>query len=358
MIGSSNLACQISPECARARTLLLNITRIDPGFCCISPVLRRNEGYFWTNFCFFLTVTDEDTPSTLLQTPMLHMQEATLIYQVLPFPGKRGITETFSKYLWAFQLGLIGKDFGDNKRWFIRHVWSSPSFRLLQSMWFTAACLVIMYTYQGAIISAFAADRLKPRVSNIEELLKESKLGISTFKNSYPMAFFKRLVNTCYESLLHRMEHNMVGPPSKGDIPYWLDLIEEGKIVFIADPWWLKNVIGERFLKTGKCGLRMTNTEFGASYMSFAFRKELHNRSIFKSFNKGVRRFTEGSLHHRRMITSSLYYDICTGDSTAVVDPLNFSDLIGAFIIFGIGNGLACVIFALETFFEFKKNWR
>ncbi|GBL98982.1 hypothetical protein AVEN_70270-1 [Araneus ventricosus] len=128
--------------------------------------------------------------SILLATAVVSVT-ATLIYQVLPFPGKRGITESFQKYLWAFQLGLIGKDFGDNKRWFIRHVWSSPSFRLLQSMWFTAACLVIMYTYQGAIISAFAADRLKPRVSNIEELLKESKLGISTFKNSYPMAFFK-----------------------------------------------------------------------------------------------------------------------------------------------------------------------
>ncbi|CAL1301895.1 unnamed protein product, partial [Larinioides sclopetarius] len=122
------------------------------------------------------------------------------------------------------------------------------------------------------------------------------------------------------------MEHNMVGPPSKGDIPYWLDWIEEGKMIFVADPWWLKNVIGERFLKTGKCGLRMTNTDFGASYVSFAFRKELRNSSIFKKFNKGVRRFTEGSLHHRRMITNSLYYDICTGDSTAVVDPLHLSD--------------------------------
>ncbi|CAL1301894.1 unnamed protein product, partial [Larinioides sclopetarius] len=71
--------------------------------------------------------------------------------------------------------------------------------------------------------SAFSANKLKPRVSNIEELLKERSLGIGTFKNSYPMAFFKRLANTNYESLWHRMEHNMVGPPSKGDIPYWLD---------------------------------------------------------------------------------------------------------------------------------------
>ncbi|GBO37360.1 hypothetical protein AVEN_229561-1 [Araneus ventricosus] len=178
-------------------------------------------------------------------------------------------------------------EFGDNRRWFLRHVWSSPSFRLLQSLWFTAGCLVFMYTYQGAIISAFAGDKLKPRISTLEELLEDTKMGISTFKNSYPMAFFKRLANTNYGSIWFRLEHNLVIPPSKGTVPDWLDDIEDGKRVFIADMFWLKYLIGERFVKTGKCGLRATDIELGAAYMSFAFRKELRNKRVFESFNKG-----------------------------------------------------------------------
>ncbi|GBO39201.1 hypothetical protein AVEN_254751-1, partial [Araneus ventricosus] len=127
----------------------------------------------------------------LLVTTLAVSAVACLIYQLLPAREKRAKMETYSKYLWAFHTGLIGKEFGDNRRWFLRHVWSSPSFRLLQSLWFTAGCLVFMYTYQGAIISAFAVDKLKPRISTLEELLEDTKMGISTFKNSYPMAFFK-----------------------------------------------------------------------------------------------------------------------------------------------------------------------
>ncbi|GBM89725.1 hypothetical protein AVEN_216836-1 [Araneus ventricosus] len=179
------------------------------------------------------------------------------------------------------------EEFGDNRRWFLKHVWSSPSFRLLQSLWFTAGCLVFMYTYQGAIISAFAVDKLKPRISTLEELLEDTKIGISTFKNSYPMAFFKRLANTNYGSIWLRLENNLVNPPSKGTVPDWLDDIEDGKRVFIADMFWLKYLIGERFVKTGKCGLRATDIELGAAYMSFAFRKELRNKRVFESFNKG-----------------------------------------------------------------------
>ncbi|GBO37318.1 hypothetical protein AVEN_172611-1 [Araneus ventricosus] len=198
---------------------------------------------------------------------------------------------TFKNGITALKFCQYGQwcseEFGDNRRWFLRHVWSSPSFRLLQSLWFTAGCLVFMYTYQGAIISAFAGDKLKPRISTLEELLEDTKMGISTFKNSYPMAFFKRLANTNYGSIWFRLEHNLVNPPSKGTVPDWLDDIEDGKRVFIADMFWLKYLIGERFVKTGKCGLRATNIELGAAYMSFAFRKELRNKRVFQSFNKG-----------------------------------------------------------------------
>ncbi|GBM56423.1 hypothetical protein AVEN_56109-1 [Araneus ventricosus] len=222
----------------------------------------------------------------LFVTAFVISAAACLIYQILPAPEKRRIPEAYSKYLWVFQTGLIGQGFGENKRWFLKHVWSSPSFRLLQSLWFVAACVIFMYTYQGAIVSAFAADKLKPRISTIEELLEDTEIDVGTVANSYPMNFYKRLVNTSYESIWFRMENHLENLQRKGTIPGWLYSTEDGKMVFIAERFWLRNLIGERFMKTGKCALRATDTELGATYVAFAFRKQLRNESVFINFNK------------------------------------------------------------------------
>ncbi|GFU13622.1 glutamate receptor [Nephila pilipes] len=292
----------------------------------------------------------------LILTIIMLSGAATLIYQILPAKKKRKIPETFSRYFWGFQSSLVGKEFGGNDRWFLKHVWSSASFRFLQSMWFTGGCLVLMYTYQGAIISTFAADKLKPKISSIDELLADTKIQFSTFKNSYPMGFFKRLTNTKYEPLWLRMKNNLVSPPRKGVVPNWLDVVEDGKAIFIADTLWMKNLIGERFVKTGKCNLRTIDIEIGAAYVAFAFRKELKNKKIFKDFNKGLRRFNEGNLAQHKYITSTLYYDICTGSSVAVTDPLNLTDLAGAFIVLGVGNASAFMFFIVEFSMNSKRN--
>ncbi|GIY32619.1 hypothetical protein CDAR_37021 [Caerostris darwini] len=291
---------------------------------------------------------------TLLLTTIVVSATATLIYYVLPARNKRKKIEAFSRYLWAFQSGLSGKEFGDNNRWFVKHVSSSPSFTLLQSLWFTVCCLVMMYTYQGAIISTFTVDKLKPKISTIEELLQNTGIGISTFRDSYPMAFFSKLVNTKYESLWLRLKNNLVIPPSKGTVPSWLDAVEEGKEVFIADTLWMKNLVGERFLKTGKCGIRAIDVDLGAAYIAFAFRKQLKNSSVFKNFNKGMRRFNEGDLSKFKILISTVYYDICTSERMSVTDPLNLSDLAGAFIILALGNAFALILFV----FEYQKRNR
>ncbi|GIY32615.1 hypothetical protein CDAR_37001 [Caerostris darwini] len=127
------------------------------------------------------------------------------------------------------------------------------------SLWFTVCCLVMMYTYQGAIISTFTVDKLKPKISTIEELIQNTGIGISTFRDSYPMAFFSKLVNTKYESLGFRIKQNLVAPSSKDT---WVDAVEEGKVVFITETFYMKYLVGERFLKTGKCGIIATDVVF------------------------------------------------------------------------------------------------
>ncbi|GIY24230.1 hypothetical protein CEXT_611 [Caerostris extrusa] len=142
-----------------------------------------------------------------------------------------------------------------------------------------------------------------------------------------------------------------------GTVPSWLDAVEEGKEVFIADTLWMKkNLVGERFLKTGKCGIRAIDVDLGAAYIAFAFRKQLKNSSVFKNFNKGMRRFNEGDLSKFKILISTVYYDICTSERMSVTDPLNLSDLAGAFIILAMGNAFSLILFVFEYLKRNRKK--
>lgn len=82
-------------------------------------------------------------------------------------------------------------DFGFNNRWFLRYVYRSRSFQLLQCFWSLAACVVLMYTYKSAIISAFAANKLIPKIVTIDQLLKDTSVAIGTYKQTYLHTFCK-----------------------------------------------------------------------------------------------------------------------------------------------------------------------
>ncbi|GBM49802.1 hypothetical protein AVEN_70987-1, partial [Araneus ventricosus] len=73
-----------------------------------------------------------------------------------------------------------------NSRWFMRDIWADGSFRSLQSFWFLG-CLVLMYVFQGTIVSTYAANRLKPQFEDLEDFLNYPSVIVGTYENSYPV---------------------------------------------------------------------------------------------------------------------------------------------------------------------------
>ncbi|GIY24223.1 hypothetical protein CEXT_571 [Caerostris extrusa] len=279
----------------------------------LSGLVSSNRDPFLIFGVFSVTVW-----ATLLLTTIVISATATLIYYMLPARNKRKKTETFSRYLWAFQSGLTGNEFGDNNRWFVKHVSSSPSFTLLQSLWFTVCCLVMMYTYEGAIISTFTIDKLRPKISTIEELLQNTGIGISTFRDSYPMAFFsKDIIVLAFPSL----------------------------VGFYEDPIGVF-LMKQRALAIRRRVIRHSNFTQCTSN-SWILDLEAHDHTR-------MRRFSEGDLSKFKVIISTLHYDTCTGESMSVTAPLSLSDLAGAFIILVLGNAFALMLFV----FEFLKRNR
>ncbi|GFQ74627.1 PBPe domain-containing protein, partial [Trichonephila clavata] len=215
-----------------------------------------------------------------------------LIYSISPFSDKKKKTEAFLRYLWLFLTSLIGKDFDNNAlivdfgakdSWHLKHIWNTPSFRFVQGVWLVT-CLVFINSYQGSIISTYAAFKMKPKYESLEDLMKDKTVEIGTYANSFPYLCMARLTNTTFEPVFLRAKENLqyIGE----GIPPWMDPVEQGKAVIVGETGHTKYYIGERFKLTGKCGIRVIPLDFCAAYIALGSRNELSNKFI-NSFNIG-----------------------------------------------------------------------
>ncbi|GFU13626.1 glutamate receptor U1 [Nephila pilipes] len=269
---------------------------------------------------------------------------ACIIYTILPSTKEKKTTQAFFRYLWSFQISFIGKEFGSNKRWFIRHVCKSPSLKILRCTWFLT-CLVLMSAYSEIITSTFAADRLKPQFEKLEDFLDYPSIKIGTYKNSYPVLCLEKLANTKLESILVRLKNDLVKIDE--NISSWLDNVEAGKAAFIGETMYSKFMIGERFKLTGKCNLRITKFDICSGYIAVVSRKEMPERTL-KKIDKGVLKFIEGGFAKRQVLESVINYDICSESIQVVRYPLDLEDLLGAFAILVAGLDLSIFCFLME----------
>ncbi|XP_054707516.1 probable glutamate receptor [Uloborus diversus] len=252
----------------------------------------------------------------------------------------------FFKFFWLFYGTLLGKDIGSTNGWVLRNVLTAASFRFLIAVWMLGPVLVLMYTYQGAITSTFASNRMKPRIDNMMQLFKDTDVELCTLRKSYPADCLKKLIGTEYESLWHRAKKNLKPPPTE-TYPPWLDEVEDGKCVFVAETLFMKSIVGQRFKETGKCALRVTPTDFCTAYIAFAFRRNFAAET-FRKFDQRLLWYNEGRLERRELLESLADYDVCARQAPSATRALKFGDLSGAFLVLGVGAATATITLLLE----------
>ncbi|GFU13635.1 uncharacterized protein NPIL_429151 [Nephila pilipes] len=255
-----------------------------------------------------------------------------LMYSISPFSDKKKRIEALIRYMWLFLTSLIGKDLGTKSRWFLQPIWNTHSLRFVLSVWLMT-CLVFVNSYQGSIISTYAAFKLKPKYESLNDLMKDTSLEIGTYANSFPYLCLSRLTNTTFEPVFLRAKENMLYL-GKGTPP-WMDQVEQGAAVIVGEAGHTKYFVGERFKLTGKCGIRVIPLDFCASYVALGSRNEL-SKVFINNFNIGIQRFNEGGISTRQKTESVLFYDICTQTDTSSIHPLDLADLMGAFTILAV----------------------
>lgn len=90
----------------------------------------------------------------------------------------------------------------------------------------------------------------------------------------------QKLADTDLEDIWTRIQRNLI-KPSTG-IPSWMDAVEEGNAVYLFDISFAKYFIGERFRKTGKCGIGVTAIDMCSGYIGFPTRKGMSKRLLTK----------------------------------------------------------------------------
>ncbi|KAG8182849.1 hypothetical protein JTE90_000453 [Oedothorax gibbosus] len=272
---------------------------------------------------------------------------ATAVYFVLPTNETRSLPTVFSKYLWSFQISLLNKNFGYSCRWFMQHVYDSTSFRMLLLTWF-GPCLVLLYSYQRGILSAFASTKLQPKIASLDDLLNDKSIEPIVIVNSADEKAFRNLQSTRYETIWGRVKASLVEVDLPGTVPPWTERVHKGQAIFADSAHHLKARIGDWFQKTGECGLAVSKIELGYGYVALALRNEFLNTDFLKQLNRGIRLFNEGGLAHFSLLRSNRYFEKCSGENTAVSKPLNLIDLMGTFIVLGTGFSAASILFLIE----------
>ncbi|GIY06442.1 lig_chan-Glu_bd domain-containing protein [Caerostris extrusa] len=99
-----------------------------------------------------------------------------------------------------------------------------------------------------------------------------------------------KLVNTTFEPIFLRARENLlyVVPGT----PEWMEPVEEGRTVIVAETGYTKYLIGQRFKNTGKCGIRVIPLDLCSSYIALATPEKssqgtCSTTSIIQKFNEG-----------------------------------------------------------------------
>ncbi|KAG8175285.1 hypothetical protein JTE90_006645 [Oedothorax gibbosus] len=290
----------------------------------------------------------------ILSSILFMASAATAVYFVLPTYETRSLPTVFFKYLWSFQICLLNKNFGCSYRWFMRHACDSTSFRMLLLTWFLP-CLVLAYSYQGGILSAFASNKLQPKIASLDDLLNDESIEIIAWANTATEKSYGNLQNTRYGPIWERMKGSLVNRASPGTFPPWMERVHKGQAIVTAFSYDLKRLVGDWYKKRDECGLAdlaVSNIGLGNSYVALALRKEFINTNFLKQFNRGIRLFNEGGLAHFSLLRANRNYEKYTLGNTSVTKPLNLTDLMGAFVVLGTGLAAASVLFVIEMLYS------
>ncbi|KAK4012732.1 hypothetical protein OUZ56_024968 [Daphnia magna] len=225
------------------------------------------------------------------------------------------------------------------------------SFRVLAGIWVLCAT-VLVNSYTGIVISSLTTPKTKPSVDSFEDLAASSDTEIVLRHDTFIGEQILQATSGVFKVLGDRARQN----PENivGDVFKVTEKLETGHYAFPFVQTFVVAFVSSQYKKDQQCRFKASKPlPFSTGYYSWLFKKkssytDAHSRALANLWETGLTNFWA----YKVFLPSVPRADQCFVKSTHRVSrivPIQLSDLTSAFLIFGIGMGLATLSFLLEV---------
>ncbi|XP_046454085.1 ionotropic receptor 93a-like isoform X2 [Daphnia pulex] len=236
-----------------------------------------------------------------------------------------------------------------------QEAFSRTSFRLLTGVWVLCA-MVLVNSYTGIVTSSLTTPKMKPSIGSLEELAASRDIGVLIRHDTSIGEQILKATSGVYKVL---GDQARLHPDQILGDPFTLaSKLETGRYAYPFLRTFAIAFVGNQYKKDGKCRFKGSKPlPISAGYFSWLYKKnslytKVHSRALMDLWESGLMRFW---VNTQPTIPKA---DQCFADSKPRISrlvPIQLSDLTSAFLILGIGIGLATLSFVSELIF-FRLN--
>ncbi|XP_046453793.1 ionotropic receptor 93a-like [Daphnia pulex] len=229
------------------------------------------------------------------------------------------------------------------------------SFRVLIGVWVLCA-MVLVNCYTGIVTSSLTTPKLKPSINTLEDLAASNEVKIVIRSDTSTGVQILQATSGIYKILGDQVRSE---PDRIFDDPFKLEAkLQTSRFAYPYMHSFSLAFVGTQHKKDGKCRFKVSKMlPLSHGHYQFFFKK---GSWYTKTISKGVLELCETGLvrffvNHLPTIPRA---DECFAENKRRVSrpvPIQLTDLISAFLILGIGMGLATLIFLMESI---VSRWR
>ncbi|EFX78831.1 hypothetical protein DAPPUDRAFT_104959 [Daphnia pulex] len=224
---------------------------------------------------------------------------------------------------------------------------SRLSFRILMGAWLLAA-MVLVNSYSGTVVSYLTAPKIIPSINTLKDLAASQDVGVIVLDNTV----FAQDIMEAQSGTLKILGDQVRRNPSRllKNMLQIETLLETGQY---AGPFAISNILrqfcGQTFQEGGQLSFQNNrpDNQFRILYFALAEKQQIHIGILF-----GMKAWEMG-LPPYWMKISIQQAPKCFNkkrSEAAKKKPIGMNDLFGAFLILGVGLGLATMAFFMENF--------
>nr|CAH0112523.1 unnamed protein product [Daphnia galeata] len=224
------------------------------------------------------------------------------------------------------------------------------SFQIIIGAWLLAA-MVLVNCYSGTVVSYLTAPKMIPSINNLEDLAASEDVGVLVLDNNV----IGQQIMDAQSGTLKILGDQVRRHPDRilNNMQKASTLLETGNYALPFFQTFCNDFVARAFKKEGKCRFKTTDPITMDGYWYLPLQK---NSKFTLEFYLAQMKIWETGLPNYWKKISIHQAPKCFSNrrpEAAKKMPIRLNDLLGAFLILGLGFGLATLTFFIENIFMF-----